>query len=733
MINEKYTPKTINRDSFNKYILAKQFNYKDVFVDRSSDNIIVRDEFAKNLLDQGKISENIYGEYISKLAKIPFLVYNEDIYEEVLKLREDLPKLPSKKIEKQDFYIDFTEFEKSLKIDRVIFYLSDMGYIDFLLSDIKKYDGKEIIFIVKEKSSIKEELINTISGIKHEKIYENSDNYYVDFSSLKNINTENTILKAYGEDALLSIKDLKIKSFITVKPSSFYAKALTNLFANTGLCHIYVKENFNIYDYITIIEKSKATYYHLYLAYKKYGEIYSDIESLYIKYPNIFINFYDDGFNETPLESFNLENFSFNEFYKEKDVVINDFLEENNIKYIKEYIDMKTLEKIDIDYFAKEKKEAILVSGVIANKCKNAYVVDTNANPREYFGKLKSDKIMLASNFLFFSTAKIISLYNKTRPKKEQISECPSHIDYSFYKKENKVYETFPLYNKPCIARLDDGSFEIFTFDKVDGKVKINGYEINISHDDRVKLFRPMESFEDIKPDFEMKDSISYEKFVGENRYNILIVNDKIIAIKKGEIKLSPLGVVISLNEKEFLKLAKKINLKTECGVYYDVSNLTIEISIKKPFEKSFDWIYGGGISLIKNGMPVFTEDSINDFMKNEGWKTPLSMQTQESDVHNLSVHPRTAIGITYEGNLCILIFSGRTTVSKGANYLEMIKISKKLVPDIKHLMNVDGGASSVLALINKKELMELSLPSASECTVTGMIRNVKTMLLLEV
>ena len=95
--------------------------------------------------------------------------------------------------------------------------------------------------------------------------------------------------------------------------------------------------------------------------------------------------------------------------------------------------------------------------------------------------------------------------------------------------------------------------------------------------------------------------------------------------------------------------------------------------------------------------------------------------------MHTLERHPRTAIGTTEKGELVILVYSGRTRHSVGADYREMSEIARRLFPDIKTLMNVDGGGSAVLGMVVNGSFMELSCPSTSSDSCVGMTRPVNT------
>ena len=140
-------------------------------------------------------------------------------------------------------------------------------------------------------------------------------------------------------------------------------------------------------------------------------------------------------------------------------------------------------------------------------------------------------------------------------------------------------------------------------------------------------------------------------------------------------------------------------------------------------------WAYGGGLTLIHNGVNCFADpDAAAAHLSREGWASPLSCQTQESDIASMVRHPRTAIGLTRQGKLFALVYSGRSALSAGADYREMCALAQKLVPDVQELMNVDGGGSAVLGLAIGRRFIEYSWPSTTPGTVAGMVRPIHSL-----
>ena len=94
--------------------------------------------------------------------------------------------------------------------------------------------------------------------------------------------------------------------------------------------------------------------------------------------------------------------------------------------------------------------------------------------------------------------------------------------------------------------------------------------------------------------------------------------------------------------------------------------------------------------------------------------------------------YPRTAIGITKTGDLVIVVYSGRSKLSVGADYNEMCQIARNLFPDIWCMMNVDGGGSAMLGMAIGNSFIELSYPATSLDSCAGMSRPINTILCLK-
>jgi hypothetical protein len=201
---------------------------------------------------------------------------------------------------------------------------------------------------------------------------------------------------------------------------------------------------------------------------------------------------------------------------------------------------------------------------------------------------------------------------------------------------------------------------------------------------------------------------------------------------------LPSIGVVLSLGKEAGISLLRKLNGKIMADGYYSINEPSVIVGLDPPegFKESewndMKWAYGGGMTLISDESGKMQNDSVENHLIAEGWLSPLSMQTQESEIHKLTCHPRTALGLTRDGKLFVLVFSGRTVLSQGVDYHEMCTLANKMIPNIKHMINVDGGASSVLGAVIRRSFVELSYPAASDSTCAGMSRKINTIFCME-
>ncbi|MBP5289433.1 MAG: phosphodiester glycosidase family protein, partial [Clostridia bacterium] len=345
------------------------------------------------------------------------------------------------------------------------------------------------------------------------------------------------------------------------------------------------------------------------------------------------------------------------------------------------------------------------------------------------------------SNFTFFFTEKLLTNYNdrlKDRPK-ERIDFPVGTLDYYRYTDEKGVrHETLPLYNKAALAMGEKG-FYAFDYALAGGGAELlpglslfwTASQVNALHPE-LTVFTPLLS----APDEEKEDK-DYLLLVGKDRLNIAVIGERILCARRGEVALPCIGTVFSLNG-EAAKRAGAILGEADKDGYYDVSRLPAPAFRPDPPENispqdwaGMKWVYGGGLGLTGADGEI-TADNYMARFRRAGWLSPLSRQTQESRVHTMVRHPRTAVGITKKGELFILVVSGRTPLSVGADYIELRRVARLLAPELSALINWDGGGSSVLGLLEGNVFTELNYPAPSDGSITGQARAVNSVLYIE-
>ncbi len=536
-------------------------------------------------------------------------------------------------------------------------------------------------------------------------------------------------LMIYGEDGLLQIPP--VPAIVHAVPRGYYAQATVNQIGFVRPCLVYVPAHFDITQYVPLTARARLTYWQLARLCEDMGEVIYDlpVDELYRRYPQYFINMYQHGARcEEAQENCLLrvdmpkEGDAFSQFDLARDEAIRRYLGHfSNIRY-------------STGYFYEEQQPGILVHAVRIKSARQSGVISCEGEtPREIF---KNDETGVASNFLFFLTPKLAALYNDLRADRprEMGGAGEGHLDYKLCYENGRRVETFPLFRKMCIACKQDGSYLFVNFRLGGGKITVGSHVFRWEKEDvdakdgDILVHTPYVSCAD-----ESADRNTYRKIVGENYVNLVILQDRIHCVRSGAVVLPSVGVVVSLKEEIAQGLLSHL-LPLDDG-YYDAPHLPFAVQLDAPegvdpaVWQSVRWAYGGGLSLMQGGQALCDCEDTHAWFAREGWMSPLSRQTQESALHVMQKHPRTAIGTTKNGDTVILVFSGRTQFSSGADYNEMCHIARQMFPDVETLMNVDGGASAVLGLIHNGTFVELSYPATSSSSCAGMVRPVKTLL----
>ena len=556
-----------------------------------------------------------------------------------------------------------------------------------------------------------------------------------------------SLLLYYGEKGLTDLRNLACPALVRCIPESLLEKTLAGQSIRSGRCDVYIPPCFDILPLVPLRRRTLASFRQLaYLSREKGDGIYAmPISRLYRDDPRVFFSVYDEASHDLPAGARWPEGEAGDDWYADfcsrRDRVLSGMLEQlPGVRKLGGWFRLDTFEQLPPPWSSEGKAEGILVHGVLLDRARDAQVVlsqDEPVSPRALAQSFPEEGTGLMLNYLFFLTPRLSELYQRLRSDRpwEQAPLPGGHLDYMLRRDEGTRLETFPLYRKACMAMREDGTFAFFHFRLGGGIVKISGRTLRWEREDvdppvpgEIAVYTPYLSCPD-----EGAPKYTYTRSVGQGRVNLVIVQDRILCVRDGDVLLPCMGVVLSLKRESGLPLLRACGIRqgNDAGFTWEhAPELEIRLDPPEDFSREewekIRWAYGGGLTLIHRGENCFaTPETSALHLSREGWSSPLSAQTQESDIASMVRHPRTAFGLTKQGQLFALVFSGRSSVSAGADYREMCRIAQILVPDVTEMMNVDGGGSSVLGITWKGRFIEFSWPSSSPSTPAGMVRPV--------
>ena len=778
-----------------------KYTHRGIRIARSEVTALYEDEEAERLLAAGRIPKDRYQAYIMEGCRYFFVCpellqgTNEDVFRSAMDLRRRFfgtalfteayeaagETHPIDGIDQSDLRGFFDHLPVR------IFYLSEAEFVPDFLRDVRTAmnEGKQVFLLAaaEEDGALPtERIFRKLLGEDCPEILSVPDlGGSMDYSRVplgkepeRAIDGGQALLLGYGEDALMSVRNLTLPAFVTVRPHGLYARAVTGLFSLDRTSLVYVPTGFDILPYVPVIRRTALHYNLLAALQKKYGEeiyamlqpkaagegVYSgpraamthsdgreEILARLRKWePELFFNVYDDHVPPIPSRGFQWTLGSFEKareqfFEKKLDAL-------PGIRYLHACFRKNDAGKplldpvpVKIDWEAETAARQLIVDGIVADPSLDIeFRIEGTGqrSPREEAMVHPENGTAILSNFAFFFTEKLRTLYNLHRMNRPgEIQKAPSgYVDYyRFTDSEGKRHESFPLYRKLCLGRRKDGSFHVFPFELNGGCVTLsrkNGEQFSIPFTkEEVNPQTPGETaiFTPLISEGEPADFLGYEKEVGAGRLNLVLIGETLCAAIDGGVLQPPHGVVLSLSG------SVREGLKT---MLPDLSDAAVSIRLDPPEEFSADeWdsfreVFGGGLGLLCNGREMNETNSL-ELLSEQGWTCPLSAQTQESNLVSRMRHPRTATGVTRDGRLVILVFSGRSMVSEGADYLEMLEAARLLVPDLEALINWDGGGSSVLGLLEGEAFTEINLCAPSDDSLAGMVRPISSEILVRI
>ncbi len=288
-------------------------------------------------------------------------------------------------------------------------------------------------------------------------------------------------------------------------------------------------------------------------------------------------------------------------------------------------------------------------------------------------------------------------------------------LDYLAIRHEEMLLESVPLYHKALLGYSQNG--ELFACEGDWDSISLTTGRIQtcLNFDREGK---------DAGSDATIYFPDDPEALVGAGKLCATIIHDYVWDVCEGPVKVPPFGVVIASTAALFEK---------ESSVIWSVQWKSLPVP-----KEMVVWLAGGFNALILDGKNlVATEtDTINRLIK-EGWYKKASHLTQETQLTPEGLQPRSAIGGTSDA-IFILSIAGRFPESEGATFSHVASLAQSMMrmhhaENIEFLVNLDGGASSVLGLAKDGENpCLLTQPSPSLSNSAGQPRRVPALLTLQ-
>ncbi len=759
-------------------ILLGQYSYADVGAVMAPRLVMARDAWAESALEKGWIPKDQAAAYAESLRQTlsrfvedmetPY----EAIYDAVCDLRREtfgadaLDRVFLNRAKEPDaclFPMDIDQEDKGRGLLRacrhVVFVLQDPSLAVWMRADMAfAQDQGASVHIAcggaDDSAFPTEGVMRTLTGLDPDVTLQKGNGLrgvQGNASLAASLEKGTACLFWYGDTGLTACRGLRLPAMVKCVPRSFVGKALAGQFSGSGRCAVLVPARFDILPLVPLTRPTLASYRHFDWLSRQYGEnVYRmTAEELYRRFPETFFSVYEEHLPGMPPgfrwpKDLRPSQDWYGDFCAAREQAVGAYLDAlSGVRRLNGWFSLDGLEQGPVPWNAQGEAKGILVHGLILDQVESADVVMTegqSVSPRSLLrSAADAPALQVFTNYLFFMTSRLIALHNRLRAgrPREHMHFQGGHMDYMLFTQAGRRVETFPLYRKACMGMRSDGRFVFFHFRLRGGTWALNGHSVVWTEGDvdpaepgPIAVYTPYLSCPD-----QGASKFEYVKAVGDGRVNFVIHQTELICAREGDVLLPGTGVVVSLEKEAGRAFALQCGLTpAEDGYFAWREKPRMSLSLEHPADVASDvwadmkWAYGGGLTLAQNGRCVFSRNGdAAAALALEGWASPLSSQTQESDIAALARHPRTALGLTRTGQLFLLVFSGRSAVSAGADYIEMCEIAQKLVPDLKDMINVDGGASSVLGLGVGRRFIEYSRPSSSFDSLAGMVRPINS------
>ncbi|MDD3002091.1 MAG: phosphodiester glycosidase family protein [Candidatus Riflebacteria bacterium] len=216
-----------------------------------------------------------------------------------------------------------------------------------------------------------------------------------------------------------------------------------------------------------------------------------------------------------------------------------------------------------------------------------------------------------------------------------------------------------PLYGRSVFGITEDDAV-VFGNPEFSGTIKASSFSVPITAINQPRRGNSITVYTS-----EYADSTRTE----ETGIEIILIKGKIVGIQENDATIPPDGVVVSAGGK-YTELFEQLKLGETIDINYSVA----------PPWNTIRQAVCGGPRLIENG------------------NISINYAEEKFDPSLVSArHPRTAIGLSFDGDLIMTVIDGRTKQNAGMTLKELALYLQKM--GIRHAINLDGGGSSTMVV----------------------------------
>ena len=431
------------RKDFRGDVLYYTFIYQDLhitFAKKGRKNTILNDFTADLLLSKNLISKEDLLQYKNKVASLfsletlpDFDEYSlEDLYDFVAQIRKNefgkdllnkLWHILARESKALEFENCLDQREQILKTccekETLLIALTEPELLETMLRFTSNNDlkNKNIVFITSEnhdKNLPSERDLKCILGKQNLQTVELKDDLICCDATL--FDPDNSVLLIFGESGLLDARNLILPCGVFCRPRGYHASAVAGQLGLSRPAAVFIPKGFTVIENVPVTKPTRLTFLTIAKLSKEHGDkVYSlSTNELYAAYPKFFFNVYESNVSAGEEESLEIQipddqnSIDFDSYDLLRSQVIKEHL--NSFPGCQYYTKVFTEDVEGI-------KGKILVHGVRIKKSNFAAVIPCGKTMplRSKMREMNENGTGIVSNFLFFLTPKLATLYNDLR------------------------------------------------------------------------------------------------------------------------------------------------------------------------------------------------------------------------------------------------------------------------------------------------------------------------------